>query len=232
MNYFRLLLILFCLVSLLPTTGVTQDSTGSISGRIIMPQVKKQKRTFRGRMYRNRLSSSKKKSTSNNETLKSPYIDVIVVLRPLSFKVDAIPLVNVKMIQKNAKFVPRVLPVTRNTVVEFINYDKFYHNVFSVTPGARFNLGRRPTGTVVTRKIERPGEIKLFCDIHAQMNATILSLDTPYFTRVQKNGRYTMTDLPEGQYLVEVYHPDLSNIEEYVTIESGQSIENSFTLSR
>ena len=208
-----------------------QDTTAVISGRIDMPQIKKEKRSFRGRLYRNRLAQ-KDKSTEENETLKSPYIDVIVVLHPLDFKPEAKPLENVKIIQKNAVFIPRVVPVTRNTVVEFINYDKFYHNVFSVTPGARFNLGRRPTGTVVKHKIERPGEIKLFCDIHAQMNATVLSLDTPYFARVQPTGTYRVENVPPGNYLVQVYHPDLPDLEEHVTLTTGRMLERNFMLSR
>jgi len=208
-----------------------QDTTGVLKGQIFMPQIKKEKRTFRGRMYRNRLRA-KQKNKDDNKALKSSFIDVIVILNPLSFKADTEPLENVKIIQRNAKFIPRVVPVTRNTIVEFINYDKFYHNVFSVTPGARFNLGRRPTGTVVRRKIERPGEIKLFCDIHAQMNATIISLDTPYFARVQPTGSFRISNLPEGNYLVQVYHPDLPDTEQHISIEAGKTIRRNFTLSR
>jgi plastocyanin len=208
-----------------------QVKTGSISGRISMPQINKEKRTFRGRMYRNRLRSKNKK-TDANKTLKSPYIDVVLILRPLVSVPSVSPMENIRMIQKEASFVPRVLPVTRNTVVEFINFDKFYHNVFSVTPGARFNVGRRPTGTVVRQKIERTGEIKLFCDIHAQMNAVILSLETPYFTRVNPDGTYRLDDLPPEEYLVEVYHPDLPNVEEQILIESGKVTRRNFTLSR
>jgi plastocyanin len=231
MKLYGTLIIVLILVFLLVMESQAQDTTAVISGRIEMPQIKKEKRSFRGRMYRNRLAK-KDNSTEENETLKSPYIDVIVVLHPLDFKVEAKPMENARIIQKNAVFIPRVVPVTRNTVVEFINYDKFYHNVFSVTPGARFNLGRRSTGTVVKHKIERPGEIKLFCDIHAQMNATILSLDTPYFTRVQPTGIYRIENVPEGNYLVQVYHPDLPDTEDYVTLVSGENIEKNFILSR
>ena len=224
--------IIFSLLFVFTSLEITaQDTTGVLKGQIFMPQIKKEKRTFRGRMYRNRLSA-KNKSDDNNKALKSSFIDVIVILHPLTFKKDTSPLENVKIIQKNVKFIPRVVPVTRNTVVEFINYDKFYHNVFSVTPGARFNLGRRPTGTVVRRKIERPGEIKLFCDIHAQMNATIISLDTPYFTRVRPSGSYQIEDLPQGEYLVQVYHPDLPDSEQHISIEAGKTIRRNFTLSR
>jgi len=231
MKYFRFfiffLFILLSYISLVPA----QDSTGTMSGRVILPQIEKKKRTFRGRTYRNRLNS-RKNTKKENTALKSPYIDVIIVLNPLSFSVEAEPLDGVKIVQKNAEFLPRVVPVTRNTEIDFINFDKFYHNVFSVTPGARFNLGRRPTKSVVRHKIERPGEIKLFCDIHAQMNATILSLDTPYFTRVQPNGYYKLKGLPPGNYLVQVYHPDLPDLEEYITIEEGSNTQRTFSISR
>ena len=231
MKYSGNLIILILLIFVTTVVTRAQDSTGILTGRINMPQIKKEKRTFRGRMYRNRLAA-KQKSSEENQTLKSPFIDVIVVLHPLTFKKDAEPLQGVKIIQKNAEFIPRVVPVTRNTVIEFINYDKFYHNVFSVTPGARFNLGRRPTGTVVKRKIERPGEVKLFCDIHAQMNATIISLDTPYFTRVQPTGTYRLENLPQGEYLVQIYHPDLPDTEQHISIEGGKTVDRSYTLSR
>jgi plastocyanin len=231
MSYLKLILIIFCLALINPLQSQTRDSAGSLSGRIIMPQIKQEKRTFRGRMYRNRLSTSKK-STSESKALKSPFIDVIVVMNPLTVKAQTQPIKGVRIIQKGAEFIPRVVPVTRNSVVEFINYDKFYHNVFSVTPGAKFNLGRRPTGTVVKHKIERSGEIKLFCDIHAQMNAVILSLDTPFFTRTQPNGTYKLENIPAGDYLVEVYHPNLTNTEAQITIVAGKDTKRSFTLSR
>ena len=225
----------FFLAALFVLSGLfivsAQEADGVLTGRVFMPQVKKEKRTFRGRMYRNRLSSGRKQA-QKSETLQSPFIDVIIVANPLSFKVDTEPLEDIKIIQKNAQFIPRVVPVTRSTVVKFINRDKFYHNVFSVTPGARFNLGRRPTGSVMTHRIERSGEIKIFCDIHAQMNSTILSLDTPYFTRVQPGGSYKLENLPDGDYLVEVYHPDLTGTEQQITIRSGEHVQRNFSLSR
>jgi len=231
MIYTRFMLLSFFLLMLNLAQSQSQDSTGTLSGYISMPQIKKEKRTFRGRMYRNRLSAKKHVATKSS-TLKSPYLDVIIIMKSITSKVEAEPMQGVKIIQKDADFIPRVLPVTRNTVVEFINFDNFYHNVFSVTPGAKFNIGRRPKGTVVKHKIERPGEIKLFCDIHTQMNAVILSLDTPYFSRVQPDGTFKLANIPEGDYLVEVYHPDLPNIEEYITVSAGKIFEKNFTLSR
>jgi plastocyanin len=202
-----------------------------ITGTVFIPAIKKEKRTFRGRLYRNRLSSRQKKHTVAKK-VQSTFSDVIVSAHPLSYvyEVDSLPPVNI--LQVNAEFIPRVIPVTPGTEIRFINRDKFFHNVFSITPGSKFNIGRKPTGIVESRKIEQLGEIKLFCDIHAQMNATVVCINTPYFTRAQANGRYTLSELPEGMYEIKVYHPDLPEKTELVELNSQQKIIKNFTLSR
>jgi hypothetical protein len=124
----------------------------------------------------------------------------------------------------------RVLPVTQGTVVEIVNADPFYHNVFTLGKGERFNIGRRPTGDVQTQKISGLGETKLFCDIHTQMNAVIMSYDTPYFVRLQPNGMYELKNLPDGMYEVRVYHPNFPMIKEQVEIKSGQTVRKDFAL--
>jgi len=135
------------------------------------------------------------------------------------------------MLQKNAEFIPHVLAVTPGTRVQFINLDPFFHNVFSYTPGAKFNIGRRPTHAVVTRKINKTGFIKLFCDIHSQMNATIVSLNTPYFTKANRNGVYLL-DLPAGKYRLQVIHPEFPKLEKIITLKRNQKMEQSFTLTK
>lgn len=204
---------------------------GNLSGSVFMPVAKKERRTFRGRLYRNRLSS-KKKVKRTNQTMNSSFVDVIISAHPISFDIKTKPLKNTRIFQKNATFLPRVVPVTPGTTVEFINRDRFFHNVFSITKGSVFNIGRRPTGVIVRRRIEKSGEIKLFCDIHAQMNATIICLDTPYFTRVTKNGRYSLSNLPEGKYEIRVYHPDFPEISEIIDIYENENKKRNFTITR
>ncbi len=202
-----------------------------VYGRVYIPAVKKKERTFRGRMYRNRLSSrrsGKKASGLRRSVLE----DVIILAYPLSFKPKVRPLKRVSLLQKNARFVPRVLPVTPGTSVAFINLDRFYHNVFSISPGARFDIGRRPTGVVVTKTISITGEVRLFCDIHSQMNATILSVNTPYFTRANKNGVYLLKNLPPGKYRMEAYHPDLGTVSEVITVTENSAERLDFNLNR
>jgi plastocyanin len=224
------LLLISAIILFAPEPNYAQEKQ-IISGTVFIPAVSNKKRTFRGRLYRNRLSSRQKKHTIAKK-VQSSFSDVIVMAIPISYvyKVDSLPPVNV--LQINAEFVPRVIPVTPGTEIRFINRDKFFHNVFSITPGSKFNIGRKPTGVIEQRKVEQLGEIKLFCDIHAQMNATILCINTPYFTRAGANGRYSLSELPQGTYELKVYHPDLPNISEIINITAGQKIIKNFTLSR
>ncbi len=208
--------------------------TAELSGTITLSASSTTQRLARGQAYRNRLAPEK---PIESKTMSgSAYADVVVSAHPLSFKPKLQPLTKNRTIdQRDATFIPRVLPVTQGTVVQFVNNDPFYHNVFSLTPGNQFNIGRRTRGEVVQkkigeRKIEGLGEVKLFCDIHTQMNAVILSLDTPYFTKPDANGNYVLKDLPEGRYEVRVYHPDLMPVVERVELKG--SVEKDFTLSR
>jgi hypothetical protein len=128
-----------------PFETLFAQETATITGRILMPVIRKERRTFRGRLYRNRLASSRK-SKSKNKVLKTSFIDVIVSAHPLSFRPEVKPLSDVKVLQRNAEFIPRVIPITPGSSVQFVNRDRFFHNVFSITPGAKFNIGRKPTG--------------------------------------------------------------------------------------
>jgi hypothetical protein len=227
----RIFLMALCLILFIDIDISISQEPVQISGTVFMPVLRKSRRTFRGRIYRNRLSSAKKKK-QNRQAIKSSFTDIIVSARPLSFvfEIDSLP--PVKILQSNAEFFPRVVPVTPGTEVHFVNRDKFFHNVFSISRGSTFNIGRKPTGIIARRRIEKLGETKLFCDIHAQMNATVICLNTPYFTRVNAGGQYTLSDLPEGTYEIQVYHPDLPNITETLAIEDGQKIIKNFTLTR
>lgn len=210
---------------------------GDISGSIDIPAVKTQERRFRGSSYRSRSSSSSANNNDNENANR--FSNSIVSAHPLSFKLpDDISGESVIIDQKNATFIPNVTPVTVGTVVQFVNDDPFFHNVFSLTPGSKFNIGRRPTGDVYSKQIEAPkwkvtgvGPISLFCDVHSQMNATILSLDTPYFTRVNEDGTYSLRNLPVGEYEIRVFNNNFDIVSKKVEVVSGKNIVLNFNLN-
>ena len=206
----KIIFLILCVLFLIDVYVLKAEDPPEINGTIFMPVMAKERRTFRGRMYRNRLTTKKDKK-KKSAALKSSFIDVIVSVHPLSYVLKVDTLSPVKILQIDTEFVPRVVPVTPGTEVQFINRDGYFHNVFSLTPGSRFNIGRKATGIVESRRFYNLGEIKLFCDIHAQMNATVVCLDTPYFTRVNPNGQYALSGIPSGRYEIRVYHPRSSS---------------------
>ncbi len=112
----------------------------------------------------------------------------------------------VVMDQKNLAFLPPVLPVVRGTTVEFSNSDDVQHNVFSPSPSAdKFDLGTYGPGATRTVTFGEPGDVLVLCNIHMEMEAHILVLDTPYFATVGSDGRYRIADVPAGLYELRVW---------------------------
>ncbi len=92
------------------------------------------------------------------------------------------------MDQRNETFVPHVLAITTGTTVEFPNSDRIYHNVFSFSKASRFDLGRYPVGRSKSVRFDKPGIVRVFCDIHSHMNAFILVFSHPYFALTDAEG--------------------------------------------
>jgi len=111
-----------------------------------------------------------------------------------------------QLLQRNKTFEPHVLIVPLGTLVEFPNQDPFFHNIFSLYDGRRFDLGLYESGTKRSVKFDRPGVSFLFCNIHAEMSAVVLSVDTPYFALSDRNGNVTIRNVPDGRYEMHVWY--------------------------
>ncbi len=108
--------------------------------------------------------------------------------------------------QINLRFVPHVLPVVVGTTVVFPNSDELRHNVFSFSSAKRFNLGIYPKGASRQVTFDRPGEVALLCNIHLEMSAYVLVLQTPHFTVTHRDGGYNIKNVPAGKYTVKAWH--------------------------
>jgi plastocyanin len=106
------------------------------------------------------------------------------------------------MDQRNERFVPHVLAVMVGTVVDFPNSDRTYHNVFSLSRAQRFDLGRYAAGKSKSVRMDRPGVVRVFCDIHSHMNAFVLVFNHPYFDISGDDGRFALPAVPPGNYTV------------------------------
>ncbi|PYR59803.1 MAG: hypothetical protein DMF91_13880 [Acidobacteria bacterium] len=134
------------------------------------------------------------------------------------------------MDQRNETFVPHVLAITTGTIVDFPNSDRIYHNVFSLSKIARFDLGRYAAGHSKPVRFDRPGIVRVFCDIHSHMNAFILVFSHPFFAVTDTDGRYHIDNVPPGTYGVIAWHEGLSSDPRPVTVPDAGVAELDFTL--
>lgn len=114
------------------------------------------------------------------------------------------------LLQKNKNFHPHLLVIPAGSQVEFPNKDPFFHNVFSLFEGKRFDLGLYESGTTKSLRFDRAGISYLFCNIHSEMSAVIIALDTPYYATSDKGGEITIPNVPAGRYMLRVWKEGLS----------------------
>ncbi len=134
-----------------------------------------------------------------------------------------------EVLQQGMQFRPALLPIQVGTAVAFPNGDDFYHNVFSYSKTKRFDLGRyRKTDRPPVEVFDKPGVVKLYCEIHGHMRGVILVLDTPYFTRTDTNGIYRLKDLPAGQYRIKAWVDEKHVYEKPIELQPGQHLQVNF----
>jgi plastocyanin len=134
------------------------------------------------------------------------------------------------MDQRNETFVPHVLAIATGTTVDFPNSDKFYHNVFSLSKTRTFDLGRYAAGNSRPVRFDRPGIVRVFCDIHSHMNAFILVFSHPFFAMTGADSRYRIENVPAGTYGVVAWNEGLSSEAKPVIVPEGGVAELDFTL--
>jgi plastocyanin len=111
-----------------------------------------------------------------------------------------------QIVQYNKSFEPHVSVVQVGKFVQFPNRDPFLHNVFSLFDGKRFDLGFYEAGSSKTVHFDRPGVSFLFCNIHPEMSAAVVAVDTPYFGKSDRSGRTTLANVPDGKYQLNVWY--------------------------
>lgn len=123
--------------------------------------------------------------------------------------------------QRDESFVPHVLAIRVGTVVDFPNNDRTYHNVFSLSRTRRFDLGRYAAGHSRAVRFDRPGIVRVFCDIHSHMNAFVLVFSHPYFAVTGMDGTFDLGRIPAGTYQLAAWHDGAVRLTQPVTITPG-----------
>ena len=148
--------------------------------------------------------------------------NVVVYLKDVTFR-GTPPQTPAELRQEHETFVPHVLAVTRGSTVDFPNGDPIFHNVFSLSSAATFDLRRYPRGQSRRQSFPKAGIVKVYCNIHSHMSATILVLDNPYFAIPELDGRFELPNVPPGQYTLVGWHERVGERRTAVRVERGKT---------
>jgi plastocyanin len=129
------------------------------------------------------------------------------------------------VIQRERRFIPRVIAVPVGSTIRFQNRDDVYHNVFSVSPAKRFDLGKYPPNATNQVTFSRPGIVNLFCDIHPGMAAWVLVLPHRLYVRPEHDGTFALPRLPPGPYTVIAWHPSFGKVTRHVEMPRQGNVD-------
>jgi plastocyanin len=132
--------------------------------------------------------------------------------------------------QRNESFVPPVLAITVGSTVEFPNSDRVYHNVFSLSKPRRFDLGRYPRGRSRSVVFDRPGVVRVFCEIHSHMSAYILVFAHRFFAVTDAEGRYRLDGVPPGSYTLALWNDGAVRARRELRVEDGAAVDLDFVV--
>jgi plastocyanin len=132
--------------------------------------------------------------------------------------------------QRNENFVPRVVAVTVGSTVDFPNDDPIYHNVFSLSRTKTFDLGRFPKGKSRGERFDKAGVVKVFCQIHSHMSATVIVFDHPWFAVPDEQGMFDLSGVPPGAHQITAWHERLGDTTLPLRVEPGRPATIDFVL--
>jgi plastocyanin len=191
------------------------------------PNAHGQKNTITAHVEITRKSTAKTEKPADSANAS----DVVVWLNRLdqgANETSPAPTSKLQIVQKNKTFQPHLLVVPVGAVVGFPNHDPFFHNVFSLFDGKRFDLGLYEAGSTNSVRFDRLGVSFLFCNIHPEMSAVVVAVDTPYYATSDRAGNVTIPNVPDGKYQLHVWYErslpeDLKGLSRTVTLSSDKT---------
>ena len=176
-------------------------------------------------------AKSSRESRAGNVVLWLTPADNSVRISPASYTPQ-----HPQLVQLDKSFQPHILVVPVGSVVAFPNHDPFFHNVFSLFEGKRFDLGLYEAGTTRDVRFDKPGISYIFCNIHPQMSAVVLALETPFYGISDRRGEVLISKVPPGRYTLHIWYeaalPEtLKTLAREVTISGSSSTLGVFHLT-
>ena len=130
---------------------------------------------------------------------------------------------NAQVHQQDLQFTPPLTVIKTGDTVEFPNNDKVFHNVFSFSEAAKFDLGLYKSGTTKSVTFRKPGAVNVYCNIHPEMISRIKILDSSFYVVVGKDGTFRIPSVPPGSYPLVAWHISGAEVRTQVTVSRGRT---------
>jgi len=207
------------ILSALAAGLVPGSAAASVTGRLVVPAVSRAPQQASVSPY-----PGMEVPAAASEARTATAADAVVWIEKLTAAdapAPAGPLPELRQVQY--AFKPRVLGIPAGTTVEFPNEDAVFHNVFSYSKTKRFDLGYYGKGKSKQVTFDKPGLIKVFCDIHSSMSAFILVVDSRFVSSPTGDGRFAFDGVPDGTWKLRVWHPELGEVSRQITVAQGDA---------
>ena len=158
--------------------------------------------------------------------------EAIIYYRPRVPMKALPPAEPVTMVTRRKQFVPRVLAVTAGSAVRFPNEDPILHNAFSTSAENAFDTGQYGRGDGKMQVFDKPGLVRVYCNVHHSMFGFILVLDSPFHTRADASGKFRLTGLPAGDGELVVFHDRGAPLKQAITIAKDASVDLKLDLNK
>ncbi|HEY6952373.1 MAG TPA: DUF2012 domain-containing protein [Bacteroidota bacterium] len=160
--------------------------------------------------------------------------DAVIYIEKVEGKSFPAPKEHARMDQKDLKFSPHVLPILAGTTVDFRNSDDVLHNVFSPDQCSdKMNLGTWPKGQSRSYTFKNPGcQSVMLCNVHPEMEAWVLALETPYFAVSAADGSYEIKNVPPGKYTLKIWHEKLKGVPVQVEVTEKGEVRADFDIHK
>ncbi len=127
--------------------------------------------------------------------------------------------------QREKQFDPPLTIVVKGTTIDFPNEDKIFHNVFSVSRPARFDLGLYKSGSAKSVEMKRAGTVDVYCNIHPEMIAKVKVLENAYYTITGRDGTFSIENVPAGEYPIVAWLPTGDEAKGTVIVKPGETAQ-------
>ena len=215
-------LFIFVLYALISYGFVMQQENSTIKGRVtIKSSIEAKKPGGLSALYSSQKDEHKKREPSGK-------IEAVIFISDDIQDNWTLPLETPEVKQMNEEFVPHVLAIRVGTTVDFPNYDKIYHNVFSFSKTKSFDLGRYAKGKSKSVNFDKTGIVQVFCEIHSFMHAYILVLPNKYYAKSSPDGIYLITGIPAGEYNLTARHESFPEQTKKIKIGNAETLTVNF----